>query len=159
MTLRVSLCIKCIVAASHASWPRGMFWAVELMLQSYDFWVSRWISVFWALVFKLLPVSFFPFTILKTSNHFFESYLSQLHSATLLRAGVQCGGASHIYHFWGTLLFFLLPFFFIAIQLLISFFLSFPFLVFVFDFLGIKLLFLPFVFFSGFPWLVALRLE
>ena len=72
MTLGISLCINCIVAAPHATWPRGTFWLVELMLP----WVSHWISIFWALVFKILLSSFFPFT----SNHCFECFLLRFFS-------------------------------------------------------------------------------
>ena len=140
MTLGISLRIKCIVVAPHALWPCGTFGLVESMLQLYDPWVSRWILAFWAFVFKLLLFSFFSFTFFQTSNHCSECFLSQLHFANF--SPNRCAIWWCLLHlpflrYTSTPFLVSLFFFTIAMQLLTSFFLSFPFLVFVFNFLGV----------------------
>jgi len=104
MTLGVSLRIKCIVAAPHTLWPRGMFWSVELMLQSYGSWVSRWFSVFWALVFKFFPFTFFKLPIITLSVFFSDLSLWFFSDFSLWFSSKLVLGRTFYISFWGMFL-------------------------------------------------------
>ena len=74
MTLGVSFRIKCIVAAPHATWPRGACWLMELIAWPLGFPLF---FNFLGLVFKLSSPSLFPIPLIICSEFFF--FFSLLH--------------------------------------------------------------------------------
>ena len=69
MTLGVSFRIKCVVAAPHATWPRGACWSVGLIAWPLGF--PLFFS-FLGLVFKLSSPSHFPISLFIGFEFFFS---------------------------------------------------------------------------------------
>ena len=69
MTLGVSFRIKCVVAAPHATWPRGACWSVGLIAWPLGFLLF---FSFLGLVFKLSSPSHFPISLIICFEFFFS---------------------------------------------------------------------------------------